>query len=72
MDIFRKKEIVTAIYKEGGFSKAAKALHIAQPSLSVMVSNIEKEIGARLFDRSTSPVRLTQIGDVEYRSGHTE
>ena len=42
MDIFRKKEIVTAIYKEGGFSKAAKALHIAQPSLSVMVSNIEK------------------------------
>ena len=63
MDIFRKKEIVTAIYKEGGFSKAAKALHIAQPSLSVMVSNIEKEIGARLFDRSTTPVRLTQIGE---------
>ena len=63
MDIFRKKEIVTAIYKEGGFSKAAKVLHIAQPSLSVMVSNIEKEIGARLFDRSTTPVRLTQIGE---------
>ena len=62
MDIFRKKEVVAAIYKEGGFSKAAKALHIAQPSLSVMVSGIEKEIGARLFDRSTNPVRLTQIG----------
>ncbi len=63
MDMFHKKEIITAIHKEGGFSKAAKALHIAQPSLSVMVSSIEKEIGAKLFDRSTNPVRLTQIGE---------
>lgn len=60
--MFRKREIVQAIYKEGGFSKAAKVLHIAQPSLSVMVSNIEKEIGARIFDRSTNPIALTQIG----------
>jgi DNA-binding transcriptional LysR family regulator len=63
MDLFSKREIVSGIYREGGFSKAARSLHIAQPSLSVMVSNIEKEIGARLFDRSTSPVRLTQIGE---------
>ena len=63
MDMFHKKEIITAIHKEGGFSKAAKTLHIAQPSLSVMVSSIEKEIGAKLFDRSTNPVRLTQIGE---------
>lgn len=63
MDMFRKKEIVTAIYHEGGFSKAAKALRIAQPSLSVMVSSIEKEIGAKLFDRSTNPVRLTHVGE---------
>lgn len=61
--MFRKKEIIQAIYREGGFSKASKVLHIAQPSLSVMVSGIEKEIGARLFDRSTSPVRLTEIGE---------
>ena len=63
MDMFKKKEIITAIYKEGGFSKAAKSLHIAQPSLSVMVSGVEQEIGAQLFDRSVSPVRLTQVGE---------
>ena len=63
MDIFRKKDVITAIYKEGGFSKAAKSLHIAQPSLSVMVSGVEQEIGAQLFDRSVSPVRLTQVGE---------
>lgn len=63
MDLFRKKDVITAIYKEGGFSKAAKQLHIAQPSLSVMVSGVEQEIGSQLFDRSVSPVRLTQVGE---------
>lgn len=63
MDMFRKKDIIAAIYREGGFSKAAKKLHIAQPSLSVMVSGVEQEIGAQLFDRSVSPVRLTKIGE---------
>ena len=60
--MFRKKDIIYAIYREGGFSKAAKMLHIAQPSLSVMVAGVEKELGASLFDRSTNPVRLTDIG----------
>ena len=63
MDLFRKKDIISSIYREGGFSKASKVLHIAQPSLSVMVSNVEKEIGAQIFDRSVSPLRLTQIGE---------
>lgn len=63
MDMFRKKDIIAAIYREGGFSKASKKLHIAQPSLSVMVSGVEQEIGAKLFDRSVSPVRLTQVGE---------
>jgi len=63
MDMFRKKDIIAAIYREGGFSKASKKLHIAQPSLSVMVSGVEQEIGAKLFDRSVSPVRLTRVGE---------
>lgn len=63
MDMFRKKDIIAAIYREGGFSKASKKLHIAQPSLSVMVSAVEQEIGAKLFDRSVSPVRLTRVGE---------
>lgn len=63
MDMFRKKDIIAAIYREGGFSRAARKLHIAQPSLSVMVSGVEQEIGAKLFDRSVSPVRLTRVGE---------
>ena len=62
MDIFSKKDLVRAIYREGGFLRAARALHIAQPSLSVMVAGIEKEIGGNLFDRSTNPVSLTPLG----------
>ena len=63
MAVFKKKDVIMAVNKEGGFSKAAKSLHIAQPSLSVMVSSVEQEIGAMLFDRSVSPVRPTQIGE---------
>ena len=62
MDIFSKKDLIRAIYQEGGFLRVARALHIAQPSLSVMVASIEKEIGGNLFDRSTNPVRLTPLG----------
>ena len=47
MDIFSKKDLIQAIYQEGGFLRAARALHIAQPSLSVMVAGIEKEIGGQ-------------------------
>lgn len=60
--MFTKKNIIYAIYRSGGFSRAAESLHISQPSLSVMVSRLESELGEKLFDRSTNPVRLTYIG----------
>jgi DNA-binding transcriptional LysR family regulator len=50
--------------KYGNLSVAAKELHIDQSSLSRMLSSLEKEIGARLFDRSKSPMELTPEGEV--------
>lgn len=60
--MFEKRDVIYAVYREGSFSKAAARLHISQPSLSVMVSRVEKEIGEKLFDRSTSPIKPTTIG----------
>lgn len=61
--MFNNKEYVIAVEKSKSFSKAAKELYISQPSLSASIKRIEKEIGAPLFDRSTSPLSLTEIGE---------
>jgi DNA-binding transcriptional LysR family regulator len=44
------------------FTKAAAALHLAQPSLTRQIQNLEEEIGVRLLDRSKKHVALTEEG----------
>ncbi len=56
-------EYIYAVYKERSFSKAARKLFISQPSLSAAVKRAEQELGAPLFNRSTSPVTLTEAGE---------
>ena len=62
--MFEWKSYVYEIYKEKSFSKAAQNLYISQPSLSARIKKIEDELGAPIFDRSTSPLRLTEIGKI--------
>ncbi len=47
----------------GSLSKAADRLHIAQPALSRQISQLEKELGVRLFDRHGRGMVLTQEGE---------
>lgn len=61
-NLFHRKNLIYTIAKEQSFSKAAQKLFIAQPSLSLMVKNLEEELGTPLFDRSCKPVRLTEAG----------
>jgi len=44
------------------FTKAAAKLHLAQPSLTRQIHNLEEEIGVRLLNRSKSRVALTEEG----------
>lgn len=53
---------IIEVAKEGNFTKAAVNLFISQPSLSQMVKNEEKRLGLSIFDRSKSPVKLTNAG----------
>ena len=59
---FHRKDVIYTIAKEQSFSKAAQKLFIAQPSLSLMVKNLEEDLGTPLFDRSCKPIRLTEAG----------
>jgi LysR family hydrogen peroxide-inducible transcriptional activator len=51
-----------AIVDSGSFSRAARQIHVSQPSLSQQIRKLEDELGARLFDRLGRSVRLTEIG----------
>ena len=62
--MFTWKEYVYEVYREKSFSKAAQNLYISQPSLSARIKKVEERIGFPLFDRSTSPLQLTEVGKV--------
>ena len=48
---------VVEIAEQKSFSKAARKLYLAQPSLSQSIRALEQELGTPLFDRTRSPLR---------------
>ena len=62
--MFTWKKYVYEVYRERSFTKAAQNLYISQPSLSARIRKIEESIGVPLFDRSTSPLQLTEAGKI--------
>jgi DNA-binding transcriptional LysR family regulator len=53
-----------AVAEELNFRRAAERLHVAQPALSRQIKDLEYELRARLLDRDTTQVRLTDAGRV--------
>ena len=56
-------EYVIAVAEEKNFSKVAKKLYISQPSLSQYIMRLEKQLGIKLFDRTTNSLTLTFAGE---------
>lgn len=54
----------TTLIEEGTFTKAANVLHIAQPSLSTAIKNLEQDLALVLFDRKQRELTLTREGEV--------
>src|ERR1051326_1618606 len=51
-----------AVAEELSFTRAADKLHLAQPSLTRQIHNLEEELGVRLLNRTKSLVTLTEEG----------
>lgn len=59
----RQIQYIITIYEEGSISKAAQKLFVSQPALSQSVQLAERELGAPIFNRKTSPLKLTYAGE---------
>jgi DNA-binding transcriptional LysR family regulator len=59
----RRLEYFLTVVEEGGVTRAARTLHVAQPSLSQALKTLESELGIELFDRVGRGLRLSAAGD---------
>ncbi|MFD7401798.1 LysR family transcriptional regulator [Streptomyces sp. NPDC059866] len=62
MDL-QQMRYVLAVAETASFTRAAEQCHIVQSALSHQVARLERELGARLFDRTSRRVRLTTAGE---------
>lgn len=59
---YRKLRYLITVAETKNITKAAQSLFISQSALSHYIKNVEDELGVFLFDRSTTPISLTQAG----------
>ncbi|MFD9613210.1 LysR family transcriptional regulator [Streptomyces sp. NPDC059083] len=58
----RQLRYFVSVVDEGGFTRAATRLHLAQPGLSAQIRQLERELGQPLLDRSGRSVTPTEVG----------
>src|SRR5262245_20016214 len=60
----RQLEYLVAAVDYGGFTRGAAAVHVAQPSMSHAIANLERELGVEVFVRAGRSVRLSAAGEL--------
>jgi DNA-binding transcriptional LysR family regulator len=60
----RQLEYVVAIADTKSFTKAAERCHTAQSALSHQIARLERQLGSRIFERTSRSVVLTEAGQV--------
>lgn len=59
---FVQLEYIVAVDTYRHFARAAKQCFVTQPTLSMQIHKLEKELGIKIFDRDKQPVLPTQAG----------
>ena len=55
-------EYIVEIAKQNNISKAAELLHVSQPTLSVYLNRLEKQLNLKLFTRHNNVLTITDAG----------
>lgn len=63
MDQLRAMRVFARVVDDGGFAKAARALDMAPPVVTRLVAELEQHLGARLLNRTTRRLSLTEVGE---------
>ena len=62
----RQLEAFAKVVELQSFSRAAKSLYLTQPTISTHIVSLEKELNAKLLDRTTKTVQVTSAGEKLY------
>ena len=54
---------IVAVARERHFGRAAEACFVSQPTLSVAIKKLEDELSVQIFERGTSEVSVTPLGE---------
>ena len=52
-----------AVAEQGNFTTASEKCFVTQPTLSMQVQKLEEELGVTIFNRSTKPLQVTEVGE---------
>jgi len=67
MDKLRALKYFISVAETGSFTRSAEFFTVPPSSLSRRIADLEKDLGATLFKRSTRVVKLTEIGQSYYQ-----
>ena len=62
----RHMKIFVSVYQNNGITRASEELHLAQPSVSLAIRELEDYYGIRLFDRISRRLYVTEQGKMFY------
>ncbi len=62
MDRFHEIEVFIAVHDAGSFAKAGQRLRMSPPAVTRAISALEDRLGARLFQRTTRRLAITDVG----------
>ena len=60
---FRQLETFSAVARLGSFTKAAEALHLTQPAVSIQIRQVVDVVGMPLFEQNSREITLTAAGE---------
>lgn len=63
MDSLRAMRVFARVIDEGSFAGAARALDLAPAVVTRLVADLEEHLGARLMNRTTRRIALTEVGE---------